>query len=817
MSAGDGRVRHYRCSRARVFGTWLAVYAALVVGSTDVWAQSSASQDASPAEAGTATQFDPAAVAGGITLREGVEATRQAVDDTTGTEAADPLMGRPTVLAPRITEGPRLDGRLDDDVWRTASRITGFVQQRPLDGAPASEQTEVFVAYDSSNLYFGMHAHYSDLGLVRANRVDRDQTTLDDRITIYLDPFLDQQRAFLFSVNGYGVQGDAIVGARDRGPGGARGRRGGGGGAGGGTAGSVAPTGDPSWDALFDSAGTLVDNGWTAEIAIPFKSLRYPQRRAGETHRWGFQIVRTIESKDESDVWAPISRDVAGFLPQMGLLEGMEGLSLSRNLEIMPTVTAVQIGSRDTTGQFNNDNSAEGGANIKYGLTSNLTFDFTYNPDFSQIETDRPQIEVNQRFPINFPELRPFFLEGQELFAIRGPVTLVQTRTIVDPQYGAKLTGKLGRTALALVYANDEAPGKVDDRDDPAFGKTAQVMLARLRYDLYSESHLGMLVTDREFLDGHSRAGGVDGSLRVGSTHQVSFFAIGTNNRDLEGVERTGHIVEANVRKQGRNLSYFLAHYQIDPDFQTDSGFVRRVDQKNTSSRMSYRWWPESWIVNWGPEANYRRNYDFDGVLQDEQMGLSMDARFARNIDVNASANREMERFQAIDFWKTRFTVGGNVRTSRRVSFGGEIDTGDQILFEDSPFLGSGTDYQLNMTLRPTSRLQSEVTLDTSRFVDIRGGIEQEIFDVKIWRAFTTYQFTSRLLLRNIMEYNTFDKRLLANILGTYRVNAGTVFFAGYDARYDQGNRFDDQLFPDNRLLRTNHAIFTKLQYLFRF
>ena len=499
---------------------------------------------------------------------------------------------------------------MDDAVWQTAARITEFVQQRPLDGAPASEQTEVYVAYDNTNLYFGVHAHYSDTGLVRANRVDRDQTTLDDRITFYLDPFLDQQRAFLFSINGYGVQGDAIVSARDRGAGGGRGRRrgrrGGGGPGGGPTA--VAPTGDPAWDALFSSAGTLVEDGWTAEMAIPFKSLRYPQKGPGEVHRWGFQIVRTIESKDESDVWAPISRDVAGFLPQMGVLEGMRGLSLSRNLEIMPTVLAVQAGSRDTTtGQFANAGTGEGSVNIKYGITSNLTFDFTYNPDFSQIETDRPQIDVNQRFPLNFPELRPFFLEGQELFNIRGPVTLVQTRTIVDPQYGAKLTGKIGRTNIALVVANDEAPGKVDDRDDPAFGRTAQVMLGRVRYDLYSESHLGVLVTDREFLDGYSRVGGVDGALRLGSTHQVSFFAMGTSTRDVEGVERQGHIIEANIRKQGRNLSYFLAHYQIDPDFQTDTGFVRRVDQKNTSTNMSYRWWPESWIINWGPRVNYRR------------------------------------------------------------------------------------------------------------------------------------------------------------------------------------------------------------------
>jgi len=803
----------------------LAVGLALIVTSPAVWAQpSTPPQDAGQVEAMAAgqTQLDPGGVTGRITIREGVESTRTAVNNegTVGNEPADILAGRPTVLAPRIAERPRLDGRLDDAVWRTAAHISEFVQQRPLDGAPASEQTEVFIAYDSSNLYVGVYAHYSDSGLVRANRVDRDQTALDDRITLYLDPFFDQQQAFLFSVNGFGVQGDATVGARDRGAGGARGRQGGaggGGGGGGGSASSVAPTGDPSWDTLFSSAGILVEDGWTAEIAIPFKSLRYPQRGADEVHRWGFQVVRTIESKDESDVWAPLSRDVSGFLSQMGVLEGMSGLSLSRNLEIMPTVTASQAGFRETTWQFVSDNNAEGGANIKYGITSNLTFDFTYNPDFSQIETDRPQVEVNQRFPINYPELRPFFLEGQELFRIRGPVTLVQTRAIVEPQYGAKLTGKLGRTALAFVLANDEAPGKTDDRDDPAFGKTAQVMLGRVRYDLYSESHLGVLVTDREFLDGHSRLGGVDGSLRMGPTHQVNFFAMRSSNRNLEGVDRDGYAYEVNLRKQGRNLGYFLAHYRIDPDFQTDAGFIRRVDMETTSTNLSYRWWPANWLVNWGPRVNHRRIYDFDGVLQDSQTGLNLQARFARNIDVTASANRDMERFGGIDFWKTRYTVGGNVRTSRWVSLGGEINTGDQILFEDNAYLGSGAEYQLNMTLRPTSRLQSDVTLDTSRFVDIRSGIEEEIFDVQIWRAFTTYQFTSRLLLRNIMEYNSFDKRLLANILGTYRVNAGTVFFVGYDARYDQGNRFNEQLFPSSRLLRTNHAIFMKLQYLFRF
>ena len=753
---------------------------------------------------------EPVSVTGGITI--GHPAT-----SASGSERSPGvLVGRPTVLVPIATDVPRIDGRLDDALWGSAVRITEFVQQRPLDGAPASEETEIFVAYDSSNLYFGLYAHYSSPDLVRANRVDRDQTTLDDTIKVYFDPFLDQQRAFVFSVNGYGVQGDAVVNRRDRGSTGGRGRRSGGG-SGNVATGSVAPTGDPSWDALFDSAGTLVPDGWTAEMAIPFKSLRYPQRGVGEAHRWGFQIVRTIESKDESDVWAPISRDIAGFLPQMGVLEGLTGLSLSRNLEVMPTFIASQTGRRETTtGQFvNNDADPEAGVNLKYGVTSNLTFDFTYNPDFSQIETDSPQIEVNQRFPLNFPELRPFFLEGQEIFSIMAPVTLVQTRTIVDPDYGAKLTGKVGRTSVMVVAADDQAPGKVDDRSDPAFGKSAQVFLGRARYDLYSESHIGLLATNREFLDSHNRMGGIDGSFRIGSNHQTGIFAMGSLDRDREGVQRRGHILQANVTKQGRNLSYFIAHWEISPDFLNDQGFTRRVDDKTYIGRVDYRWWPTGRIVNWGPRVSYRRTYDYDKVLQDEQMGASVSVRFARNIDVNVGYDRDMERFGGVDFWKSRLSFGGNVRTSRRFSFGGNMGSGDQIRFVDNPFLGSGTEFDLNMTLRPFSRLQSEITLDSSRLVDSRD--DEEVFDVKIWRALTTYQFTDRFLLRNIMEYNTFDRKLLANLLVTYRVNAGTVFFGGYDARYDQGNRINAELFSRRSLLRTNHTVFTKLQYLFRF
>ena len=344
--------------------------------------------------------------------------------------------GRPTITAVRVEEPPVIDGRLDDLAWRTASPVTEFVQRpgRAVEGAPASEQTEVYVAYTEDRLYFGIHAYYSDPTRIRASRVDRDQIQPDDKVSLYIDPFLDLQRAYGFSVNPYGVQRDGVWTA------------------------TGGPGGDDSWDALFETAGRIVPDGWTAEVAIPFKSPRYPGRAAGEPHRWGLQIERNIESKNEAITWAPISSDVMGFITQMGVLEGMTDLSTNRNLEILPTFTAIQFGTLDTTaGSFGTDSVQEAGLNVKYGVTPNLTLDFTLNPDFSQIESDRPQIEVNQRF---------------------------------------------------------------DDPADPTFEQSAQAVIARAKFDLYPRSYLGVTFTDREFLDSYSRLAGVDGDFWFGENYR---------------------------------------------------------------------------------------------------------------------------------------------------------------------------------------------------------------------------------------------------------------------------------------------------------
>ena len=577
---------------------------------------------------------------------------------------------------------------------------------------------------------------------------------------------------------------------------------------------------------MFDSGGTLVDDGWTAEMAIPFKSLRYPSV-GNAAHRWGFQIARSIRGKDETVVWSPVSRDISGFLPQMGLLDGISDLSTSRNLEILPTVTAVQVGNLDTTtGGFSEDSQPEGGVNLKYGLTSNLTLDFTYNPDFSQIESDRPQIEVNQRFPLFFSELRPFFLEGQEIFNLPGPVNFVHTRTIVDPRYGGKVTGKVGNTTLGMLIANDEAPGNLDDAADPAYGKTANVLIGRVRYDLYSESHIGAILTDREFLDSYSRLGGVDGNFRLSDTTSIGFRAITTQNRDLDALDTSGNMFDVGMRSQGRNLSWFVAGYTIDPEFDTAVGFVRRRDIRTITSRLGYRWWPESWLINWGPEASYSRNWNFDDVLEDEMARVGVNLSFAKNISFNASVNRDMERFGGINFDKTRYSLGGNVSTIQAISGGGFFGFGDEIRYGAAPFLGTGASGGLFHGRCVRSAGCSRGSTSTPAVSSTRS-TTAKCSNVKIYRALTTYQFTDRLLLRNILEYNTFNRTVGANVLFTYRVNSGTVFFIGYDDHYQQGDLIlatdgdpaylGNQEFFTTDLLRTNRAFFTKISYLFRY
>jgi hypothetical protein len=393
----------------------------------------------------------------------------------------------------------------------------------------------------------------------------------------------------------------------------------------------------------------------------------------------------------------------------------------------------------------------------------------------------------------------------------------VQTRKIVDPRYAAKLSGKVGpRTSIGVFMADDEAPGKVTSITDPAYKKKAQNLLGRVKYDLYRNSHVGMIFTDREFLTDYSRLVGADLALRFGDTRNLGYRFYKTD-RDENGVRKTGWATELTLRQEARNFRWSFINNALSPDYGSQLTFTQRTDQIQNMPSISYRWWPSTWLLNWGPGFGNPRIWDFKGVLQNEDYEPSVSFSFAGNLTLTARVARSMERYRDIDFHMNSWSLSGNMNRSRKVLFTGSVSNGDQIRFVVNPFLGRLLAYSITATFRPFSRLQSVLKLDGNKFRDPVNHVQE--FNVRIMRSTTTYQFTQRLLIRNITELNAglgANHTLFENILVTYRVNSGTVFYVGYDDRYQEGNAVNATIFADPAYQRTNRAIFTKIQYLFR-
>jgi hypothetical protein len=382
--------------------------------------------------------------------------------------------GSPTATVPRVENAEvRIDGRLDEPVWAQATRLTGFWQYQPVDGRPAEEQTEVLVWYAPDAIHFGIIANDRSPGAIRATVADRDNIGNDDHVVLDIDTFHDRRRAFFFGVNPLGVQSDGV---RSEGTG---------------QASSLIPGNvDENPDFTWQSKGQITDRGYQVEIRIPFKSIRYP---GSGPQTWGFNVQRVTKRTGYVDAWTDLRRANASVLAQEGGLGGLHDLQGGIAVEAQPFVTATANGYRDsdTDHYVREDLDPDAGLNFRLGFTS-YALDATINPDFSQVESDAGQVTVNERFALFFPEKRPFFLEGIELFG--SPQTLVYTRRIVNPKAGAKFTGKFGQLGVAHLTAIDETGA-----DDAVFNIT------RLRRDFGQNSIAGVTFTNRDLTGSHNR------------------------------------------------------------------------------------------------------------------------------------------------------------------------------------------------------------------------------------------------------------------------------------------------------------------------
>ncbi len=384
-----------------------------------------------------------------------------------------------TVTIPRVNRAPKLEDfpEMKPNGWARANlgKIEGFLQRDPKDGEPATQRTEVYLGYDAKRLYAIFLCFDTVPGRIRARVVRRGDPLVfdDDLVNLYLDTFHDQRRAYVFALNPYGIQIDAIWTEQSQ-------------------------NFDNSFDTLWDSAGSVNQRGYAVWMAIPFKSLRFPST---SRQTWGLIVERLLPRANESSAWPHISSRVEGRLNQAVQLEGLEDISPGRNIQLIPYGVFRSFRALDERDmlrpRFVRERAKlDGGLDAKFVLKDSLVLDVAASPDFSQVESDEPQVTVNQRFEVFFPEKRPFFIENASYFET--PINLLFTRRIADPQFGVRLTGKVGRTAIGALVADDESPGRIVPEGDPLEGKRAWLGVARVSRDIFQQSSLGFIFTERE-------------------------------------------------------------------------------------------------------------------------------------------------------------------------------------------------------------------------------------------------------------------------------------------------------------------------------
>ena len=740
--------------------------------------------------------------------------------------AVVPGQGSPTAPIPRI-EGTtiNIDGAFDEPAWSQATRLTGFSQYQPVDGRPAEEQTEVLVWYAPDAIYFGVLAHDRDPAGIRATVADRDNIDNDDQVIIDLDTFNDHRRAFLFAVNPLGSQSDGVRSE------------------GGGNASSIIPGAvDKNPDFTWESKGRLTDQGYQVEIRIPFKSLRFP---GSGPQTWGLQVTRVVQRTGYTDTWTDVRRASASLLGQEGAISGLHDLRRGVVIEVQPFATATADGQRNTaTGEFARESvNPDAGANLRLGFTS-FALDGTYHPDFSQVESDAGQVTVNERFALFFPEKRPFFLEGIELFS--SPNQLVYTRRIVDPKGGLKLTGKFGQLGVAHLTAVDQRTG-----DDAWFNVT------RLRRDFGTNSIAGVTLTNRDQGGAFNRV--LAGDFRyVWSLYYVQLQYGGSWTRST-GPTVAARIWQAEYDRTGRGwgFNYWIAG--LGDGFDAQAGFVNRQRSGVVIAHAFNRFTlygargalVENFTVYFGPARTW--NYADFGSRAALEGADSVDAifRLRGGWKLNAHGERAFVNFTRSDY--AAYTIGsaagpayvpagnfdgpllqGTVTTPtwRQANASLTAGYGRAPLFEEG-VEGTRKFVSGDVTLRPSPTLRVTATgawvrfrrLDVSEFareVIPRLKLEYQPSRSLFFRAIGEYRSERRAGLRDPATGQTLYiggaaqmaqrfNGLRLDFLASLEPTPGTVAFLGYGSSLEA-----DREFSISRLSRQSDGFFVKLAYQLR-
>ena len=753
---------------------------------------------------------------------------------------------RVNVAVPRIESAILIDGNLDEPVWRSAARLTGFSQYQPVDGRPADEPTEVLVWYAPDAIHFGIRAREIHGNVVRATHANRDNIDSEDQIQILLDTDNARQIAFLFGVNPYGVQQDGTRSAQFSGGAGGPSATGGGFRTINPLEGSV----DLNPDYFFESKGKLVDGGYDVEVRIPFKSLRYQDARV---QSWGLHILRRVQHSGFQDTWAPAIRANANFLAQSGSLESLHDLHRGLVLEATPTLTARADRSPSVAGG-SYQRKGELGGDARWGIRQNLTLNATINPDFSQVEADVGQVLLNERFALFYPEKRPFFLDGLELFD--SPNQLIYTRQIVAPLGGVKLTGKMGGLNIGSMVVADDKLYSWEDRRVPVFG------VSRLRYDFGSSNTVGAVLTARE--DGSNFSRVASGDFRF--YHSKLYFAQFQAARSWSDSLRNrlqGSILQGDWDRTGRAWGFHYTLRSLDPGFRAAAGFVNRtgIIEARAFNRLSFYGSQGALLQTISTFFGWDRIWNNLGNghgLAESSESITPSATLRGGWQLGAALTHGYFAYDPADYgaYTVQRSIGTVIDTSAFIVPGPETDewggsfrlttptfrfftgsasvTKGQVPIFREAAQGNSTRLDASLDVRPTTAIRSSVQL--SRLTIARAGDGSRFSSETIPRVKVEYQISPPIFLRLVSQYAARSRSSLRDRNGnpilvgdvldagdtsnefstdwlfSYRPVPGTLVYLGYGSTLEEPREFRFQ-----NLQRTRDGFFGKISYLFRF
>jgi hypothetical protein len=699
---------------------------------------------------------------------------------------------------PRVTGSINVDGSLDEDVWKQALVMGVNTEVRPGENIPAPVRTDMLLAYNDTYFFVAFRAFDPDPSLIRARLCDRDAMWDDEWVVIGIDTYNDQRGGFEFACNPLGIQGDTADGVHGDGN---------------------------SWDAIWDSAGRIFDWGYSVEMAIPFSSLKF-QRTEGD-QIWGVDAVRSYprDVRHHIGLFAR-DRDNNCYRCQMEKLIGFAGVTPGKSVELDPTFSAITAQERKgfIEGPFEErDTSYEPGLTARWGITPNTMLAAALNPDFSTVEADAFQLDVNTRYALSYEEKRPFFLESAGMFQN------FYSRSIADPAWGAKLTAKEGGNAFGVLVAEDEVTNLILPQQEHS--RTASLDLAttgsvvRYRRDIGESSSMDVIYNDRRGEDYANQVGGMRADLMLAGTYGVNALALfsSTDYPDSlaadygqPGDAFDDHWYNLNVGRYTSGLDVYAEYNEVGRGFRNDLGFMPDTGHRDAEAGLGNTWQRDA--TNWWTMLNvggcYRREETDDGDTRAE--GLRMWASYngwkESYVELNAWSGTEAYAGEKFDTWSANGEAGfwptGWFFTAANASYAHSIDYANA---------QSGDLLSVNPIVQcMLGRHLSVVLSHTYERMDVPDG---RLFTANASYLKTVYQFSPEMFLRAILQYVDCDQvpelypypvqpeeqGLTSQVLLSYKLNPQTVVFLGYN-----DSHYGDQTVE---LTQTDRTFFAKIGY----